>query len=49
MIRRQSKGGVIGAEITGGVSRDVMSLWDKKFLDTVTFVMNVTVIGEVWS
>ena len=35
VIRKQSKGGPIGSEIRGEVSRGVMSIWDKKFLDTV--------------
>ena len=35
VIRRQSKGGTIGAEITGEVSRNVMTLWDKKFLEVI--------------
>ena len=35
VIRKQAKGGAIGAEITGEVSKVVMSLWDMKFLNLV--------------
>ena len=34
-IRKQSSGGAIGAELTGEISRDVMGLWDSRFLDRV--------------
>ena len=33
VIRKQSEGGAIGAEMTGEVSRNVMSVWDSRFLE----------------
>ena len=32
-IRKQITGGAIGAELTGEVSRDVMTIWDQRFLE----------------
>ena len=41
-IRKQNEGGSIGTEFTGEVSRNVMSQWDKKYLDLLK-LLGVTV------
>ena len=34
-IRKQKTGGTNGAELTGEVSRDVITIWDSRFIDRV--------------